>query len=69
MKKLVKLSAYLSPILLGILGGYLYYELIGCNNSCPITGNPITSSAYGAAIGAILINWKAVINLFRKFED
>jgi len=46
------------PVLLGGLGGYAYYYFIGCvSGTCPITGNPWSSTAYGAVIGLILIPW------------
>lgn len=45
--------------MLGLLGGaflgYGYYALVGCSSGgCPITSNPLFSSLYGAAIGALL---------------
>ncbi len=47
------------PVLLGAAAGYAYYYYIGClGGSCPITGNPWTSTAYGAMIGAFLVPWK-----------
>jgi uncharacterized membrane protein len=57
------------PIMLGAVGGFLYYNFIGCNGSCPISGNPYVSTVYGAAIGAILINWKQNINFLIKGES
>jgi len=40
------------PILLGALGGFLYYNFIGCyTGACPITGNPYVSTLYGVLIG------------------
>lgn len=46
------------PVLLGGLGGYAYYYFIGCvSGTCPITGNPWSSTAYGAVIGLFLIPW------------
>lgn len=39
-------------ILLGILGGYLYYIKIGCSSgSCPITSSPWLSMLWGALLG------------------
>ena len=61
-----KLTRFVLPLLLGITGGYLYYNFIGCNNSCPITGNPVTSMAYGALIGAVLTDWKTGIKLIKN---
>lgn len=43
------------PVIAGGLVGYLYYEFIGCNGSCAITGNPWISTAYGAVLGALFI--------------
>lgn len=41
-------------IAIGALGGFAYYYFIGCTGgSCPITGNPWTSTAYGALIGFV----------------
>ena len=61
-----KILKLVFPLLLGALGGFLYYNFIGCNNGCAITGNPYISTAYGAMIGAILINWKEFITLLKK---
>ncbi|MEP0823321.1 MAG: hypothetical protein HRF44_10780 [Ignavibacterium sp.] len=49
-------SRRILPVLLGAIGGYAYYSFIGCvSGTCPITGNPWTSTAYGAVIGFFLI--------------
>ena len=56
------------PILLGALGGFLYYNFIGCNNGCAITGNPYISTTYGAVIGGVLINWKEMLKTFKNKE-
>lgn len=35
--------------------GYAYYAFIGCNTgTCPITSNPLISTAYGALVGGLL---------------
>ena len=65
-KMIKKLTKFILPVLLGITGGYLYYHFIGCNNGCAITGNPITSMAYGAFIGAVLTDWKGGIKLIKN---
>lgn len=32
--------------------GYAYYALVGCSTgSCPITSNPVMTTAYGALVG------------------
>jgi hypothetical protein len=41
--------------IIGAVGGLAYYHYIGCTSgSCPITGNPSLSSAYGALIGLLV---------------
>jgi hypothetical protein len=64
-KKILKYSLKALPILIGASGGFLYYNFIGCNGSCAITGNPWTSSFYGAIIGAFFISKNRV----RKTDD
>ncbi|QZE14835.1 hypothetical protein K4L44_02950 [Halosquirtibacter laminarini] len=44
-------------ILIGMLGGYLYWRFIGCKSgTCPITSNPIHSTLYGALMGGLVGN-------------
>jgi hypothetical protein len=44
----------------GAMAGYSYYHFIGCaSGTCPITGNPWISSAYGGLIGWVLTYGKA----------
>ncbi len=51
-KKLLKVF----PVIFGAVLGYAYYYFIGCRSgSCPIQSNPIISTLYGAAVGAIWI--------------
>ena len=64
-----KLLKLVFPVLLGAAGGYLYYNFIGCNGSCAITGSPYISTLYGAGIGAVLVNWKAGINTMRENKN
>ena len=68
-KIIVRVIKIILPIFVGAFGGYMYYEIVGCNNSCAITGNPVISTLYGAAVGAVFINWKDIVNLFGKSED
>ena len=47
------------PVALGALGGFLYYNYIGCvTGTCAITSNPWLSTGYGALIGAVFTSWK-----------
>lgn len=51
-KSLVKLA--LGVVVGGALG-FAYYYFVGCRTgSCPITGSPIISTAYGSLIGGLL---------------
>jgi len=35
--------------------GLAWYKLVGCaTGACPITSNPVISTLYGAAVGALL---------------
>lgn len=44
-------------VMLGALGGYLYYHYVGCvSGSCPITSRPVNSTLYGAAMGGLFLN-------------
>ncbi|MFW9598769.1 MAG: DUF6132 family protein [Paludibacter sp.] len=54
----------ITGILVGAIGGYLYYYFIGCNSgTCPITSNPLISVLYGALIGYLLFD------MFKKKEN
>ena len=55
------------PAIIGAVGGYLYYSYIGCNGSCPISGNPYVSTAYGAFAGSLFVDWKPIFKkIFKK---
>lgn len=44
-------------IIIGAIGGYLYYHFIGCaSGSCAITSKPFNSTLYGAVMGGLLFN-------------
>ena len=48
-------------ILVGALGGYIYYVKVGClSGTCPITSDPTNSMLYGALMGFLLFG------LFKK---
>lgn len=49
-------QGWTTRVIFGFAGaglGYLYYITIGCDGGCPITGNPWTSTAYGAFVGLL----------------
>ena len=70
-KSILKTIRIILPLILGVVGGYLYYDFIGCNNGCSITSNPFSSMAYGALIGTVLTDWKSGIQLIKnkRIED
>lgn len=44
-------------VVLGAVGGYLYYHYIGCaSGTCAITSKPLNSTAYGAVMGGLLLS-------------
>jgi hypothetical protein len=54
------------PVVFGALGGFLYYNFIGCNGSCAITSSPVNSTLYGSLMGLILTDWKQIKLLFNN---
>jgi len=57
------------PVIVGALGGFLYYYFIGCNGSCAITGSPVNSTLYGSLMGLILTDWKQIKLIFIKKDN
>jgi len=56
-KKYLKVFTLFSIIglILGAIGGYIYYLKVGCSTgSCAITSNPYLSVLWGAAMGYLL---------------
>jgi phage shock protein E len=48
-------------VVIGAIGGYLYYHFVGCNSgTCAITSKPVNSTLYGALMGGL------VFNIFKK---
>jgi len=44
-------------ILLGGVGGFLYYHFVGCaSGNCPITSNPYMSILYGGIMGYLIVD-------------
>ncbi|MBZ0264770.1 hypothetical protein K8I28_08885 [bacterium] len=59
----------LTGALLGSVGGYLYYALVGCTtNSCAIWSNPFIATFYGALLGGLLFSLLPIQKL-KKSED
>jgi len=44
-------------ILVGAIGGYVYYHYVGCaSGTCRITSKPLNSTLYGAMMGGLLFS-------------
>ena len=57
MNFIIKHKLTIIGIVLGAIGGYLYYHYIGCmSGTCPITSRPLNSTLYGAMMGGLLLN-------------
>lgn len=57
----LKYKLELAGILLGAIGGWLYWNYVGCmSGTCSITSKPVNSTLYGALMGGILLS------LFKK---
>lgn len=48
----LSVSKKILPVALGASLGYAYWYFFGCVNGCMITGNWLTSTGYGALVGA-----------------
>lgn len=62
MKKWFKNNAlFIAGALIGAIAGYIYWQQVGCSSgTCMITSKPLSSSVYGALMGALLLG------LFKK---
>ena len=57
MKLILKNKTTLLAMVIGALGGYLYYYFVGCaSGTCAITSSPVNSTLYGAVMGGLLAN-------------
>jgi len=47
----------LAGLLIGAIGGYIYWDQVGCTSgTCAITSNPWMSTAWGAAFGYLIFD-------------
>jgi hypothetical protein len=52
-----KYKSTIIGVIIGSIGGYLYYHFVGCNSgTCAITSKPVNSTLYGALMGGLLFN-------------
>jgi hypothetical protein len=57
MSFLQKYKFTIIGLVIGAIGGYLYYFYIGCaSGTCPITSQPLNSTLYGAMMGGLLFS-------------
>jgi phage shock protein E len=57
MKKIIKQKNIIVGVIVGAIGGYLYYHFVGCaSGTCAITSKPLNSTLYGALMGGLLFN-------------
>ena len=57
MKFIQKYKITLIGVIIGAIGGYLYYHFVGCaSGTCSITSKPLNSSLDGALMGGLLFN-------------
>lgn len=57
MSIILKHKLTILGVLLGAIGGYLYYYFVGCaSGTCAITSKPFNSTVYGALMGGLLLN-------------
>jgi len=57
MKSMYMSKITIIGIILGAVGGYLYYHFIGCSSgTCAITSKPLNSTLYGAMMGGLLFS-------------
>ena len=53
--RVLRLLPIIIGVLLGAVGGYLYYRYVGCvSGSCAISSNPYNSMLYFSVIGALV---------------
>lgn len=57
MNFILKYKLTIIGIIVGAIGGYLYYHFVGCaSGTCAITSKPLNSTLYGAMMGGLLLN-------------
>jgi len=58
MKEFLKSNLLLIiGVLIGLITGFMYWKLIGCNSgTCAITSNPTNSTLYGGVLGGLIFS-------------
>lgn len=54
---IIKHKLKIAGLLVGAIGGYLYYHFVGCGTgACPITSHPWRMTAYGSVLGVLIFD-------------
>ena len=57
MNFIIKYKLTIAGVIIGAIGGYLYYHFVGCTNgTCAITSKPFNSTLYGSVMGGLLLS-------------
>jgi len=57
MQFILKHKLTIIGVVLGAIGGYLYYLFVGCaSGTCAITSKPLNSTLYGSLMGGLFLN-------------
>lgn len=65
--KLLKNKLVIAGVILGAIGGYLYWDFIGCaSGTCMITSSPVNSTLYGAMMGGLFFSLFKQENRLKK---
>ena len=57
MNFILKYKLVLIGVIIGAIGGYVYYYFVGCESgTCAISSKPLNSTLYGAFMGGILFS-------------
>lgn len=57
MNLIIKYKLTLIGVIVGAIGGFLYFYFVGCaSGTCAITSKPLNSTLYGAMMGGLLFN-------------
>lgn len=54
IKNKTRIIIHIIAIMLGTIGGYLYYHFYACNQGCPLNSSPFLSMVWGALLGYLI---------------
>ena len=57
MNFILKYKLLFIGVIIGAIGGYVYYYFVGCEKgTCAISSKPLNSTLYGAFMGGLLFS-------------